>query len=43
MPSQGIEQWDEIYPAKEDFEDDIEKKTLIVSRQNIFFFVRTRD
>lgn len=43
MSSQGIEQWDEIYPAKEDFEDDIEKKTLIVSRQNIFFFVRTRD
>lgn len=43
MTSQGIEQWDEIYPAKEDFEDDIEKKTLIVSRQNIFFFVRTRD
>ena len=30
MPSQGIEQWDEIYPAKEDFEDDIEKKTLYV-------------
>ncbi|SFQ23322.1 Ribosomal protein S18 acetylase RimI [Butyrivibrio proteoclasticus] len=30
MSSQGIEQWDEIYPAKEDFEDDIEKKTLYV-------------
>ena len=24
MSSQGIEQWDEIYPAKEDFEDDYE-------------------
>ena len=30
MSSQGIEQWDEIYPTKEDFEDDIEKKTLYV-------------
>jgi ribosomal protein S18 acetylase RimI-like enzyme len=30
MSSQGIEQWDEIYPAKEDFEDDIKKQTLYV-------------
>ena len=31
MSSQGIEQWDEIYPAKEDFEDDIKKQTLYVA------------
>ncbi len=31
MSSQGIEQWDEIYPAKEDFKGDIEKGTLYVA------------
>ena len=30
MASQGIEQWDEIYPAKEDFANDISGKTLYV-------------
>jgi ribosomal protein S18 acetylase RimI-like enzyme len=28
MMSQGINQWDELYPIKEDFEDDINKNTL---------------
>ena len=31
MSEQGIEQWDDIYPAYEDFEEDIKKKTLYVA------------
>lgn len=31
MESQGIHQWDEIYPCKEDFESDIKKSTLHVA------------
>lgn len=31
MDSQGIYQWDEIYPTKEDFIDDIQKETLYVA------------
>ncbi len=31
MSQQGIEQWDELYPCREDFEADIEKSTLYVA------------
>ncbi len=31
MSSQGIKQWDEVYPAREDFEGDIKKSTLYVA------------
>lgn len=31
MSEQGIEQWDDIYPSYEDFEDDIDKETLYVA------------
>lgn len=30
MDSQGIEQWDKIYPVREDFEQDIRNKQLFV-------------
>lgn len=30
MNSQGIEQWDEIYPVRKDFEQDIKNKQLFV-------------
>ena len=30
MSEQGIEQWDDIYPVCEDFEEDINKKTMYV-------------
>ena len=35
MESHGIYQWDEIYPAREDFEEDIEKQTLYLTRNQI--------
>ncbi len=31
MATQGINQWDEVYPACEDFEEDIKKKTLYLA------------
>ncbi|SFD04380.1 GNAT family N-acetyltransferase [Butyrivibrio sp. YAB3001] len=31
MAEQGIEQWDEIYPVCEDFEEDIKKETLYLA------------
>ncbi|MCR4691313.1 MAG: GNAT family N-acetyltransferase [Lachnospiraceae bacterium] len=31
MRKQGIEQWDDIYPAREDFEEDIAKQTLYLA------------
>ncbi len=31
MSEQGIEQWDDLYPVYEDFEEDIKKKTLYVT------------
>lgn len=31
MEHQGIHQWDELYPTKEDFLDDIDKDTLYVA------------
>ena len=34
MESHGIYQWDDIYPAREDFEEDIEKHTLYLACLN---------
>jgi len=34
MKNQGINQWDELYPARKDFSDDIDKKTLYVALEN---------
>lgn len=34
MEQQGIHQWDDIYPAKEVFLNDIEKNTLYVATEN---------
>lgn len=34
MESQGIHQWDELYPTREDFLHDIEKNTLYVVLEN---------
>lgn len=34
MEQQGIHQWDELYPTKEDFLDDIDKNTLYVALDN---------
>ena len=31
MATQGINQWDEVYPTCEDFEEDIKKKTLYLA------------
>ena len=31
MERHGINQWDDIYPARKDFEEDIEKKTLYLA------------
>lgn len=31
MERHGIYQWDDIYPARKDFEEDIEKKTLYLA------------
>jgi len=31
MEQQGIHQWDEFYPTREDFSDDIDKNTLYVA------------
>ena len=33
MSEQGIEQWDDIYPVYEDFEEDIKKKTLYLAQK----------
>ena len=33
MEQQGIHQWNERYPVREDFEDDIEKETLYVVKK----------
>ena len=34
MSEQGIEQWDDIYPVCEDFEEDIKKKTMYVAMKD---------
>lgn len=34
MKNQGIDQWDELYPAREDFADDIDKNTLYAAVEN---------
>lgn len=34
MENQGIQQWDEVYPAREDFAADIQKETLYTVFEN---------
>jgi len=34
MKKQGIDQWDDLYPTRKDFSDDIDKNTLYVAVEN---------
>ena len=46
MERQGIHQWDEIYPARSDFENDIRKKSLYLAFKEdtlVAFYVISRE